>query len=93
MKSSERWHKRRPNISQSRHIRKETWKAREAREELEAKWSQQHLDRHPPKRALSGHLLYGRVEEDGRVAEIEDVYLGEDGSIQCVVTWKLLVDA
>ena len=25
---------------------------------------------------------------DGRVAEVEDVYLGEDGSIQCVVSWK-----
>jgi hypothetical protein len=25
---------------------------------------------------------------DSRVAEVEDVYLGEDGSIQCVVTWK-----
>jgi hypothetical protein len=47
----------------------------------------------PPKGAFSGHLPYGRVEEDGRVADIEDVYLGEDGSIQCVVTWKSLVDA
>jgi hypothetical protein len=57
---------------------------------LEAKWSQTTLDRQPPKGALSGYLPYGRVEEDGRVADIEDVYLGEDGSIQCVVTWSLV---
>jgi hypothetical protein len=25
---------------------------------------------------------------DGRVADIEDVYLGEDGSIQCIIIWK-----
>jgi len=24
----------------------------------------------------------------GKVAEVEDVYLGEDGSIQCLVSWK-----
>lgn len=37
------------------------------------------------------HFVYPRHsigEVDGRVADIEDVYLGEDGSIQCVVAWR-----
>ena len=71
-----------------RRATKETWKAREAREELEAKWSQASSDLHPKKQVLFSHLPGGKGKEDGRVADIEDVYLGEDGSIQCVVTWK-----
>jgi hypothetical protein len=71
-----------------RRATKETWKAKEARVELEAKWSQALSDPHPKKLVLSSCPPCGRCKEDGRVAEIEDAYLGEDGSIQCVVTWK-----
>jgi hypothetical protein len=71
-----------------RRATKKTWKAREAREELEAKWSQVSSDPHLKKSVLSSCPPCGRCKEDGRVAEIEDAYLGEDGSIQCVVTWK-----
>ncbi|OCT49039.1 hypothetical protein CLCR_05223 [Cladophialophora carrionii] len=47
-------------------------------------------------RALAGRTWHARAvyrahsigAEDNRVTEIEDVYLGEDGSIQCVVAWK-----
>ncbi|KAI9793928.1 MAG: hypothetical protein M1816_007180 [Peltula sp. TS41687] len=39
----------------------------------------------PPYRKRSRRAVAG---VDGRVAEVEDVYLGEDGSIQCVVSWK-----
>lgn len=28
------------------------------------------------------------MSDIGKVADIEDVYLGEDGSIQCLVSWK-----
>ncbi|KAF7510547.1 hypothetical protein GJ744_006393 [Endocarpon pusillum] len=65
---------------------KETWKAKEAREELESKWSQASSDPHPKKPVLSGCSPCGIYKEDGRVAEIEDAHLGEDSSIQCVVT-------
>jgi hypothetical protein len=71
-----------------RRATKETCKVREAREELEAKWSQASSDPHPKKQLLLSHLPGGKGKEDGRVADIKDAYLGEDGSIQCVVTWK-----
>jgi hypothetical protein len=60
----------------------------EAREKLEAKWSQALSDPHLKKQVLFSHLPGGKGKVDGRVANIEDIYLREDGSIQCVVTWK-----
>jgi hypothetical protein len=76
-----------PTDKRPRRATKETWKAREAREKLEAKRSQA-SDPCRKKQALSVDPNCGRGEVDDRVADMEDVYLGEDGSIQCVVTWK-----
>lgn len=33
------------------------------------------------------------VRIDGKVAEVKDVYLGEDGSIQCVVSSLIAMDS
>lgn len=74
-----------------RRATKETWKAREAREVREAMELQRyHTSSHSsrPKQAPFVYRRHGIGEVDRRVANIEDVYLGEDGSIQCVVTWK-----
>lgn len=71
-----------------RRATKERWKAREAREAQEAQRA------HIPSRssrAKQAHFVRrggGVAGVDAGVAEVEDVYLGEDGSIQCVVTWK-----
>jgi hypothetical protein len=51
-------------------VMKETCKAREAREELEAKWSQVSSDLHPKKQVFFSHLPGGK-KEDGKVADIE----------------------
>jgi hypothetical protein len=64
-----------------RRATKETWKATEAREELEVKWSQASSESHQKKRALSHGLHRGKEKEDNRVAEIEVIHLEEDGSI------------
>ncbi|KIX01211.1 uncharacterized protein Z518_08936 [Rhinocladiella mackenziei CBS 650.93] len=71
-----------------RRATKETWKAREAREAREAQRSQTSLGPYRKEQALFVGLDSARGEVDHRVADIEDVYLGEDGSIQCIVKWK-----
>ena len=47
-----------------------------------------HHRTHIERPRLSVNPNCGRVEVDDRVVDIEDVYPGEDGSIQCGVTWK-----
>jgi hypothetical protein len=74
-----------------RRATKETWKAREAREVLEevvAERSQTWSDRYRKKRAPFVSLSSGMGKAAGKVADIEAVFLGEDGSVQCLVTWK-----
>jgi hypothetical protein len=55
---------------QPRRAAKETCKARDAREELEAKWSQASSDLHPKKQVFFSHLPGGK-KEDGKVADVE----------------------
>ncbi len=75
----------------SRRATKEMWKAREAREareKFEAKPSQTLLNPYRMKQTpFIGHDS-GRGKVVSKVADIEDVYLGKDGSVQCLVTWK-----
>lgn len=74
-----------------RRATKETWKAkeaREAREKVEAKPSRTSLK---PYRKKQTHFVSpdpGRGEVVATVANIEDLYFGEDGTIQCLITWK-----
>lgn len=74
-----------PVSKRPRRLRMETRKAREAREAKEAFASS---DSRNKKRPVHADPPHRRDEGDGRVADIEDVYLGKDGSIQCVVRWK-----
>jgi hypothetical protein len=78
----------------ARRVTKETWKAREAREArqarvgLEAKRYQTSSDPHRKTQTFSVGPGCARVKVDHWMAHIEDVFAGEDGSIQCVVTMK-----
>ena len=74
-----------------RRATKETWKAREAREareKVEVKPSQTLSNPYRKKQTPFIGADSGRGKVVSKVADIEDVYLGEDGSIQCLVTWK-----
>jgi hypothetical protein len=74
-----------------RRLTKETQKAREAREAQEAVEAQRARTPLRSSRAKQAYFVRpggGVAGVDGRVAEVQDVYLGEDGSIQCVVMWK-----
>ncbi|MCJ1282889.1 hypothetical protein MMC26_002215 [Xylographa opegraphella] len=68
-----------------RRATKETWKAREAREareKFEAKRSQTLLNPYRKKQTPSVGHYSGRGKVVSKVADIEDVYLGEGGSVQ-----------
>jgi len=74
-----------------RRATKETRKAREAREAQEAVEAQRSHTSLRSSRTKQAYFVCpsrGVARVDGRVADVEDAYLGEDGSIQCVVTWK-----
>ncbi|KAK5263136.1 hypothetical protein LTR96_011438 [Exophiala xenobiotica] len=74
-----------------RRATKETRKAREAREAQEVVEAQRARTSLRSSRAKQAYFVPpggGVAGVDGRVADVKDVYLGEDGSIQCVVTWK-----
>ncbi|RMZ87473.1 hypothetical protein DV736_g5299, partial [Chaetothyriales sp. CBS 134916] len=63
---------------------KETWKAKEAREARKAADAKQSLVSSRSSCIKQAHIVYRAHSvgaEDNRVAEIEDIYLGEDSSI------------
>ena len=75
-----------------RRATKETRKVREAREAQEAVEAQR--ARTSSRSSRTKQAYYVRPNRavagvDGRVAEVQGVYLGEDGSIQCVVCGSL----
>lgn len=78
-----------PASKRPRRIAKESWKAKEARELSEAKQILASSDSQPrSRRCPQRRVTPARFLGDGHVEDVEDVYLGEDGSIQCVVRWK-----
>jgi len=85
---------------------KESWKAREALEAQKALWSSDlcpkkqgsharpshKTDLRPKKQG--GHARLSQTDRDyARMADVQDVSLGEDGSIQSVVRWRSLLVA
>lgn len=83
-----------PPSKRPRRVTKESWKAREAREQSEAKqtivsaYSRSQLRPRVPKPVAHARLTGDGNERNNQIADVEDVYLAEDGSIQCVVRWK-----
>lgn len=56
---------------------------------LKAKWYQTSSDPHRKTQTLADGPGCARVEVDHWMTHNEDVFVGEDGSIECVVTMKL----
>ena len=65
----------------------------ETREELEAKQSQASSDPSRKRQALFASPFHGRDKVDEMVVDVEDVYVAQNGSTQCVVHRKSLLVA
>lgn len=70
---------------------KETWKVRESREPRETVDAKLFFTSSRSCRTKTAHIAYPFHDvyaDDNRVTDIDDVYLGGDGSIQLLVAWK-----
>jgi hypothetical protein len=74
-------------IKESRKAR-EVREAREAREAFDGEKASAPSDFLSKKRGIRTRLSYKGDGDYGRVVDLENVYLGENGSIQCVVRWR-----